>query len=284
VGLWIWTAATAAQGAQEARGYDHEAHARALANKHGTTIACDDCHRASSSGKLALVGRNHEPCKRSGCHAPWPLRPSRAQFDSLCLTCHSESSFQRGNARVVYPPYSLSPDHATVFSHAGHARAAGDGGCATCHDPRKLDGSGRGPEGRPGGDPHANCSGCHAAKVAKLTMRSCGGCHAARSSLAAGKTQLATGEARRNTEANRYSVAALFSHTGHGRKVTTPEGRRCGVCHGNVLTATAPPRAPVALPTMQQCADSCHDGRKAFSAVGTTCYRCHQPAATGGAR
>ena len=33
--------------------------------------------------------------------------------------------------------------------------------------------------------------------------------------------------------------------------------------------------AVVPLPTMQGCQQACHDGKKAFDALGTTCTRCH---------
>jgi c(7)-type cytochrome triheme protein len=102
--------------------------------------------------------------------------------------------------------------------------------------------------------------------VSPRINESCDGCHVESTS---GKAAVLTPRA-----ASVFSVKGAFDHAAHARadRVGT-QGRECLTCHENIKDAEADNLVP--LPTMQGCQQACHDGKKAFDALGTTCTRCH---------
>ena len=67
-----------------------------------------------------------------------------------------------------------------------------------------------------------------------------------------------------------FRVKAKFEHVAHARLVLAKGlERNCTPCHGGTGAQFQ------ARPKMPMC-ESCHDGKKAFDALGTQCFRCHQ--------
>jgi hypothetical protein len=199
-----------------------------------------------------VVSRNVEPPACVDCHQldarrAAPQRPGHAAcFKSgchvqeksarMCRACH-DSEAPKKKARAAYPPYALDPDHALRFSHERHAEAA----CESCHrmEPKAK---------RPA--PHARCASCHAETEPR--MSDCAKCHRAIAGRAVGPA-LVPGPYR-----------VTFEHRTHAKEP-------CLTCHAGVAAAKGDDLPP---PPMTAC-EGCHDGQKAFAALGPTCRRCH---------
>jgi hypothetical protein len=133
-------------------------------------------------------------------------------------------------------------------------------------------------EWRMGGVPHpphlaagVSCATCHPTQAAQQSQGSghplCGMCHkeGARVSLGQCAACHVLASVPRPAAAQRpWSTRARFQHDDRHRAA-----QKCESCH---RAAGAPDLTP---PTMQACADTCHDGNKAFKVTGFECARCH---------
>lgn len=233
------------------RHFDHDAHTAALGGK---AIACARCHPTSgTAGVLADNGTNavldHGLCEGSGCHGNAFAKDTRcdsiktAKLEHVCGTCHIKDTC------FPAPPAVVDRVRA-AFPHGKHATlgASIETDCAMCHTAQA------GTTSRE--DAHHACSGCHE-RGAKPAMSECERCHHGGKPV---PTAVATSDLQ-------------FDHASHA---ATSKQRACLSCHGT--PATAAPDATI-LPGMLGCQASCHDGKRAFSATGTTCTRCHHSTA-----
>jgi len=252
----------------DVKGFDHTGHAAALQKK-GKTVDCVSCHATGKEGKLLpFPDSKHRPCANSGCHAPWPIPPSKEQAEKFCLVCHRKSDVARGKTKPFYPPFEVNPDHAVPFPHARHATPGATGKlCAACHAGHGEGGNAQAP--MMGSDAHAVCSGCHE-RGAAPSMATCNGCH----------KPIASVTPAPKTPWDQLQVTHKFSHEAHARKVGTEEGKRCLACHESL--ASAKDGQPMPRPKMETCG-KCHDGkskvpggdRAVFAVTGASCNRCH---------
>ncbi len=260
-------AASARAETPDVKGFDHGAHAAGL-QKRGKTVDCVTCHATGAAGKLLpFPDRKHRPCSNAGCHAPWPIPPSRQEAETYCLVCHRKSDVQNHRTKPFYPPFDVSPEHAVPFPHARHATPGSTGKlCAACHPGHGAEGGGA---PMSASDAHAVCSGCHE-RGASPSMVTCNGCHKDRTTLPAAPAKPAW---------DSFQVTYKFTHEAHARRVGTEEGKRCLACHESL--ASAKDGQPIPRPKMETCG-KCHDGkskssegRAIFAVTGATCNRCH---------
>ena len=228
------------------RHFDHDAHTAALGGK---AIACARCHPTTgTAGALTDTGTDavvdHGLCEGSGCHGTAFAKDTRcdsikaARLERVCGTCHVKDT--------CFPPPPATVDRVRAgFAHGKHATlgASIEPDCALCHTAQAGAASHE--------DAHHACSGCHE-RGAKPAMSECDRCHHG-------------GKAAPTAAASDLR----FDHAAHATK---SKQRACLSCHGT--PATAAPDASI-LPVMLGCQNSCHDGKRAFSATGTTCTRCH---------
>lgn len=262
----------------QATGHDHVWHAGKVSVAGQPDIPCGRCHVADGRGRLS--GRpDHKACF-GACHGgepprrvarrPYAVDPGKQR---VCATCHAPATLdaagagQPGKLTVAYPPYVTDPDHGITLSHAAHAAATRDrGDCTACHpDVGKAAGPSRTPHTQTSGN-HGRCEGCHAAPrpgSSMPTMADCLGCH----------VQAYGPQTRPFLVRGLFAVTRTFSHErhrGHG-------AGDCRACH-DAVAGTASTELPA--PTMATC-QTCHDGDRTFSVVGTHCRRCHtQPVAS----
>lgn len=243
--------------------------------QHGDKVKeCTGCHRLSEATgwverQLVGTGRGgneHRPCSNGGCHAnQWGSRAASA----FCWTCHT------GTLRSVrYPPYAArgeSEFYLKPFSHKAHIRE-GNKGCEQCHVQAKKRPL-KAPRGAKRDEMvwddrldmvtvgHQVCGEriCHGGEI-KPHMSACSGCHVARGEAAVEPLQTAS-----RTE---YSVRFAFDHAGHAAR--SGEGA-CASCHTNAAVGAG---EAVPLPPMVTC-EGCHNGTRAFNALGHACRRCH---------
>jgi hypothetical protein len=227
------------------RHFDHAAHTAALG---GNDITCARCHPTTgAAGRLTDTGTNaavdHAMCEGSGCHGTSFAKDTRcdaikaSKLERVCGTCHIKDT-------CFPPPPAAVPRLQASFGHARHAALGPsiEGDCAQCHTAEA---------GGSGGDGHRACSGCHE-RGAKPAMTECAACH---------------------TGAARLPAPASDVHFDHATHAATSKQRACLACHGT--PAIAAPDAKL-VPSMLGCQTACHDGKRAFSATGTTCTRCHR--------
>lgn len=236
-----------------ARLFDHSRHPS------GPTLNCARCHMADTQGAWKNIGkREHARC--FDCHKfSASCSVLKRKEGKVCLSCHT--TFQ---ARCTPPGYIRPTVGGSAFyakySHRTHAqtRASTGAQCESCHGTFGVAAPGKGTLSAG----HSNCGGCHGKGVEPLIATSCEGCHI-RGTLVptTGKQSL-------------YSVAGAFDHQAHaGLQRVGTQGRDCLVCHSNIKESVSDSVIP--KPTMAGCMSSCHDGEKAFNAIGTTCTRCH---------
>jgi hypothetical protein len=243
------------------RRFAHAAHATALAGKGKPAEACAGrCHRSAASGEWMQQGKTeHARCFES-CHTfETSCSNLAAGSGKVCLTCHV-------NLKAACVPASAPrlagrpPELGAAYSHKKHIRPGATTGqqCEGCHG---SFGAAATPRAVAVG--HRQCAGCHE-KGLEPFMTQCQGCHVG-----------ATPGAPVAKPASVYAVTGAFDHARHAaaERVGTA-GRACLACHANIAQATSDSALP--MPTMQGCYQSCHDGKKAFSATGATCTRCHQ--------
>lgn len=179
-------AATAADE-RNRHGFDHAAHARALAASAAPPIACASCHPlmpATATGPSGALGKrpDHAACF-GACHGAQPTRqewpatapppagatapddgaddgPALSARARTCLTCHAAADLAARRFAVAYPPYALRPDWIAPLPHGSHRQVE----CGSCHP---LPGAPLAkPAGRAAAKPaaaHARCLGCHGA-------------------------------------------------------------------------------------------------------------------------
>jgi c(7)-type cytochrome triheme protein len=262
----LFTSAVAAAQAppiipQKDRRFDHTQHDKILhdANK---SANCATCHRVDpATGKKQ--GRDHLRCDNSGCHnldvaerscdavkVSGPKSPARE-----CQICHVPT-----NKRCLPADLPAKPTEATFTAHFAHNRHMGLGESAksTCVDCHEKEEAGLGPAAP--SEPHDACSGCHNGRGAKIAMNQCNECHVDKANA-----QVATRD---------DFTLIPFDHGKHNTKANL--GAECLTCHKGIDAATAQNEWQMPKPAMKTCLDNCHDGKKAFSAVGTTCTRCHK--------
>jgi c(7)-type cytochrome triheme protein len=245
------TAQRAPRAAKEpAVRYSHTDH-----EKHGVKQKdCSKCHQLDEEWTVQAPtrGRDHQPCNESGCHA----KEYFSREPKICVVCHADSRpWVKQKAELKRRKVS---EFGGDLSHKTHATArvggrGANGPCLACHGDPYRD------EPTSGG--HADCAPCHGSRE-QPRMGDCGDCH-----------RLGARKARVKAKGGPWRVAALFTHTTHGRDPRRPQTQtECTTCHAGVTKATR--LADIKNPTMRSC-DTCHDGEAAFKTTGFECYRCH---------
>lgn len=233
------------------RKFDHDKHARVAAAA-GKPAACASCHTLDDRGAVK-PGREHPRCAQ--CHT-YPRscdlmkRAGPKGQARVCQVCHTPTSTRCLPPDLPPPPKAAS--FQARFAHGKHVTlgASIEKDCVQCH-------AAQGPGGSaPKAAAHKLCSGCHNPSGARPTMADCQSCHQAPRAKAA-------------PAADPYRLGA-FDHRAHH---AASRQASCLGCHDKLLGAGehALPR-----PSMAGCQARCHDGQKAFSAVGTRCTTCHK--------
>ncbi len=232
------------------RKFDHDKHAQASAAA-GKPAACASCHTFDENG-VPKAGREHPRCAQ--CHT-YPrscdlMKQAGPKGQArICQVCHTPTS------KRCLPPDLPPPPNADSFqarfTHGKHLALGSsiERDCVQCHaaqaaaEPPKV------------AAPQL-CSGCHYPNGAKPTMADCQSCHQAPRSRTA-------------AAADPYRLTA-FDHRAHH---ASSRQASCLGCHDKLLGAG---EAALPRPSMAGCQSRCHDGQKAFSAVGTRCTACHK--------
>jgi hypothetical protein len=201
---------------------------------------CTLCHGVGMDWKAVQAGHNqHQPCQ--GCHAG----EFRMRDQPICLTCHERNDpFAPNPLRPPHENTSTSEWRLGDVPHPPHLAAGVP--CVTCHQKEA------GQRAQNGG--HSLCGQCHK-DGAKTPLSSCGACH------------VSVTVPRAATVARPWSTRARFPHDERHR------GEKCESCH------TKPGAPDLTAPSMQFCADRCHDGTRAFKVSGFQCARCHSTVA-----
>ena len=237
------------------RKFDHDRHANA-ANASGKSADCKDCHQMDVNTGAVAGGKEHNRCGK--CHT----------FPSSCGTL--KQSGPKGPARVCeichvakrkeclpddLPPPAKDVSFSTKFTHGKHI-AFGSGienGCVQCHESQS-------PAPVPAGQSHKLCATCHngTGVAASKPLATCLTCHQPGVSVKTG------------TPPDPFRLTG-FDHKVHFTASQKSAG--CLSCHDKLIGASdsALPR-----PSMMGCLTKCHDGQKAFLAVGTKCTMCHR--------
>lgn len=240
------------------RKFDHARHEKAAANakeQKRQAAACKDCHQMDDKGIQKKVKEHSIRCVK--CHddpktcalvkKPGPKSPARR-----CDICHLPT----GNCDLPkdIPPKPAQDSFEGHFTHGKHIQfgASIERECATCHKEQA-------PVGGTGiATAHSLCSTCHDGQRSKLGMTNCAGCHLA-----------PQGKAAPSSDPFRLTQ---FDHKKHHRD---SQQSSCTTCHTK-MTGTTDDAVP--RPAMLSCQTACHNGQKAFSAVGTKCTSCHKSA------
>lgn len=238
------------------RKFDHARHITAAStakNPARRQAACADCHQMDQRG-TRMPGREHaircvkchkDPLTCSQVKVPGPASPARR-----CIICHVPTAGTNCQPNDM-PPLPAQDSFEANFAHGKHIQfgAAIERECATCHVDQSP------PAPTTPTPAHALCSTCHDGQRSKLGMTDCAGCHKPPA-------------AKAGPSGDPYRLVN-FNHRQH--HVTANEAS-CTKCHTKeaIVSGQTVPR-----PGMLSCQQSCHDGVKAFSAVGTNCTRCH---------
>ena len=233
------------------RKFDHDRHANA-ALASGKRAECADCHRMDAQGQ-PIKGKEHQRC--AACHTypsscttlqqPGPKGPAR-----VCEVCHVAK--RRTCLPADLPPPPKHPSFMARFAHTKHlAFGSGiEGGCVQCHEAQA-------PVRPKAGDSHRLCATCHDAQgvAAQRPISNCQSCHVAFVATATTKPP-----------ADPYRLTG-FDHRAH--HISSNRSATCTQCHER-------PVGDVPRPAMLGCETKCHDGKRAFSTVGTKCTLCHR--------
>lgn len=245
-----------ATSAPKDRLFSHEAHASTV------KLKCARCHASTDDGEWVQKGKK-EHARCFDCHKFSSSCGTLAQKEGkVCATCHI--TFKSSCMPAGYDRPDADPEYRADYSHKLHIRPSAKTGeqCEQCHG--SFGSKSKQEASLAAG--HALCAGCHARGVTPRIKESCDGCH----------IEKKTGDASvaGSGEDNPYSVKGAFDHVSHARedRVGTA-GQACLTCHSNIKTADSNQAVP--MPTMQGCTSSCHNGEKAFNAIGATCTRCH---------
>jgi c(7)-type cytochrome triheme protein len=259
--MFAWGAALAAPPIIPVgdRRFDHGTH-DASSKAGGKLAACADCHKMDAKGVRVIPGGEHPRCVK--CHsfpktcpevkafAGTPKNPAR-----LCDSCHKPTGTC---ALPPLPAKPSGPTYASRFAHGEHVgfKVAIEQECMKCHAEQA-------PAGTPTTVAHTLCFRCHAGQggVAKLQSNNCTGCH-----------QPPKAKAGPSNDPFRLGK---FDHRKHhtDSRMGANNTAICSSCHDQKKIAAA---TDVPRPSMTTCMQSCHDGQKAFSAIGTTCTKCHK--------
>jgi hypothetical protein len=233
------------------RKFDHERHTQSA----GAAVPCSTCHVLDASG-APKAGREHARCaqcheddlKARSCDVMKATGPKGAA--RVCQVCHLPTS-----ARCLpddLPAKPTTNSYAARFTHGKHLALGSsiERDCALCH-------AGQAPVAGAKQVAHKLCAGCHNPNGAKPTLAECASCHVA----PVARPPKPAAEPYRLTQ---------FDHRAHH---TTANNAACLGCHDKLVGSgeTSVPR-----PSMAACQSKCHDGQKAFSAVGTRCTTCHK--------
>ena len=233
------------------RRFDHKAHDEFLKAK-GKPSDCTTCHKVNADTG-AVTGRNHDRCDNSGCHNIDHDKQSGSfitdKVAQQCAVCHIPTKPRPG-----LPPQPKDKSWVSRFTHNFHLQLGSSitDNCASCHEQESA-GTYTAPK-----DAHSGCAGCHGSKNKKVTMAQCSGCHVDPSKAM-------------NAKGDEYSLLP-FDHSKHKDK--SKLANDCTNCHKSTGQAVSNDESMV-HPSMKSCLDGCHNGTKAFSAVGTTCTQCH---------
>ena len=234
------------------RKFDHDKHAQ-VSTKAGKAAKCEACHDLDASG-ARKAGREHPRCAQ--CHT-YPrscdvMKQAGPQGQArICQVCHTPTS-TRCLPPDLPPPFKGDSFEAR-FTHGKHLQlgASIEKDCVQCH-------AAQGPGDPPRAASHQLCSGCHNPNGAKPTMTECQSCH-----------QAPRGKAGPAPAADPFRLGG-FEHRAHH---AASRQAACLGCHDKLLGAGD---AALPRPSMAACQAKCHDGQKAFSAVGTRCTACHK--------
>lgn len=255
---------------------DRRSHKGALGSQ------CERCHDVSgwksishpaAQHRFALVGNHDVPC--ASCHVKGAHLTAKVTCAdcherkhrgtrSPCETCHNVEEWKtiayRGH---TYDPELLPGKHRTAK-------------CLDCHPKFRFNNSSK----------LVPCESCHEKDRRHEDLGTCKSCHTPltwrdvtpnqqaasrpRDGLAPGQPAIPAGPNPPASQTNLFRVKAKFEHVAHARLVTA-KGLEptCTPCHGGTGAQFQ------ARPKMQTC-ESCHDGKKAFDALGTQCFRCHE--------
>lgn len=258
LGLVAVTAAVAAAAGppvikRAERRFDHDKHAQVSAAA-GKPAACAACHTLDAAG-APVPGRDHPRCAQ--CHTyprscdlmkqPGPKGQAR-----ICQVCHVPTSTRCLPPDLPPPPKGDS--FAARFTHGKHLALGTsiEKDCAQCH-------AAQGPADAPKIAAHTLCAGCHNPNGAKPTLAECQSCHQAPRARPAAPT-------------DPYRLGG-FDHRAHH---AASRQASCLGCHDKLIGTGAAGDAALPRPSMAACLGKCHDGQKAFAAVGTRCTACHK--------
>lgn len=236
------------------RKFDHDRHINA-ARASGKSAECQDCHRMDAQGTV-LPGKEHKRC--AACHTypsscttlktPGPKGPAR-----VCEVCHVAK--RKDCLPGDLPPPPKEESFTEKFTHGKHLSFGSgiEAGCVQCHE-------GQAPAPPPKGQSHKLCATCHNAGgvAAKKPISDCASCHVQGAMPKTG------------TPPDAFRLTGFDHKTHHA---ASQKSATCTGCHDKLIGAadSALPR-----PSMLGCQNKCHDGQKAFSAVGTKCTQCHK--------
>jgi c(7)-type cytochrome triheme protein len=234
------------------RKFDHDKHAQASAGA-GKPAMCASCHTFDANG-VRKGGREHPRCAQ--CHT-YPrscdlMRTAGPKGQArVCQVCHTPTSNRCLPPDLPPPPKADS--FQSRFTHGKHLALGPsiEKDCAQCHATQA-------PAERTKLNAHRSCAGCHNPNGARPSMTDCQSCHVAPRA----KTTAPVAH-------DPYRLGG-FDHRAHHN---ISRQASCVGCHDKLLGAG---EAALPRPSMAGCQARCHDGQKAFSAVGTRCTSCHK--------
>lgn len=258
-------------------------------------MQCERCHDVSgwksirhtaAQHRFPLVGNHNVPCAschKKGAHLVAKVtcadcheqthRGTRAP----CETCHNVENWKTVSYRQhTYDPALLPGKHRTAR-------------CLECHPKFRFNNSSK----------TAPCESCHEKDRRHEDLGTCRSCHTPlswsdvspnqgaasrpREGAGPGRTLIppgsftsvppergTVGQSAAPQQTDLFRVKPKFEHIAHARLVSA-KGLEptCTPCHGGTGAQFQ------VRPKMQLC-ESCHDGKKAFDALGTQCFRCHE--------
>ncbi len=258
-------------------------HSDRRSHKGALGAQCERCHDVSgwksikhtaAQHRFALVGNHDVPC--ASCHVKGARLVAKVTCADCherqhrgtrapCQTCHNVDDWKT----VSYKQHTYDPD----LLPGKHRTAK----CLECHPKFRFNNS----------SIDVPCESCHTKDRRHEDLGPCRACHTPllwsdvspnRQAAARPQGGVEPGQPMRAMalpQTDLFRVTAKFQHIPHARLVSAKGLEpNCTPCHGG----TGPQFQ--ARPKMQMC-ESCHDGKKAFDALGTQCFRCHEaPAGT----
>ncbi|MEO8699084.1 MAG: cytochrome c3 family protein [Kofleriaceae bacterium] len=247
------------------RMFDHDRHAKAAAGDRDAkrqTAVCADCHQMDAKGERK-AGKEHaircvkchkDPLTCNAVKVAGPKSPARR-----CIICHVPTAGTNCQPSDM-PPAPNANSFQAGFAHGKHIAfgAAIERECATCHKPQAPVAT------NTQAPAHSLCSACHDGQRSKLAMTNCAGCH-----------QAPKGKSGPSNDPFRL---LRFDHKKHHAESRQSS---CTTCHTKEKMV-ASQDATVPRPDMASCQNACHNGTpgKPFSAVGTSCTKCHTSGAS----